>query len=503
MNMEINNSKRDIIGMILFALSIITLGYMFLTPLNHVIIHIDEYFSMSLTTLPIWDIVNITSWDVHPPLYYILGKVAVKIAQAIGMDYLLSLRILSIIPYIIILAISATRIRKDYGWLTAGLFTISLGVMSEFFTHFLIARMYGWAILFTLIAFLAFVEIIKNKDIKAWIVLAVFSALCAYTHYFAAITAACIYIILLAYILKFEKDEIKMWAMSAAGAVIIYIPWIPSLIRQLTEVHGSYWIPPVDLNMFVNALGYYAYTSDVLISAVSVIILAAILFIYFMQNSDLGEKEHFLILSGVGVYFATILLSIIISVVFKPILMVRYLLPATAVMWLAISIIMAKIKDKKMFAIAMALIALLLVTGFSTTITANDTIYQNGLSQKEVLDNISQDPNSMLIITHQNMIMYFLDYANESDTYFLNVGHVFGENMDRLHQFYNFKTYNGTQIDSLIANNTGKNIYIISWGKPVLNSTVSELDQEIGIVFSKVTAPANTTAADSSEEEYY
>ena len=111
--MEIT-SKRDIFGMIFFALSAIMLGYMFLTPLNHYIMHVDEYFTLSVLTLPMGDIINITSWDVHPPLYYILGKIAVDIAAAIGMDSLHALRILSIIPYILILVISATKIRKDY-----------------------------------------------------------------------------------------------------------------------------------------------------------------------------------------------------------------------------------------------------------------------------------------------------------------------------------------------------------------------------------------------------
>ncbi len=498
--MEIT-SKRDIFGMIFFALSVIMLGYMFLTPLNHYIMHIDEYFSMSLTTLPLWDIINVTSWDVHPPLYYILGKITVKIGGAIGMEPIHSLRILSVIPYIIIMAISATKIRKDYGLLSAGLFTFALAVMSEFFAHFLIARMYAWAILFTLIAFISFTEIIKNNDKKAWIMLSVFSALCAYTHYFAAISAACIYLILLAYIMKFEKDELRMWVMSAIAAAVLYIPWMPSLLRQLTQVHGSYWIPQVNSNVFINALGYYAYANDVIIGLVATIILVVLLYIYTKDSEGIDEKERFLVLSGAGVYLGTILLSIIISVVFKPILMVRYILPATAVMWLAISIIFAKIKNRRMFMISAALIAILLVVGIATTVATNDEMYKNGVQQKEILDNITNDPNSMLIIPSQNMIMYFFDYAGQSDTYFLNVGHVFGENMDRLHKLQNFNTFNGNDIDKLIANNSKKNIYIISWGEPVLNTTTEKLDTQVGIVFSKV-KPTNTTSI-PAEETYY
>lgn len=294
--------------------------------------------------------------------------------------------------------------------------------------------------------------------------------------------------------MNYKKEELRKWVLSVIAAIVLFAPWIPSLINQLTRVHASYWIPQVDAKMLIESFGFFAYGNDTLFAIIAIIILAIILFIYFREAKNLDEKDQFIILSGIGVYVGTILLSVIISVVFKPILMVRYLMPATAILWLTVSIIISKIEDKKMFLISFALICLLLITGVATTITTNDTVYQHGIIQKEILDDITQDNNSMVIITQQNMIMYFLDYANQTDMYCLNVGHVFGDNINRLHKLYDFKTYNGTEIDSLIANNTDKNIYIISWYDPKLNSTTTKLHQETGIVFSKVdTANLNST----------
>lgn len=492
--MQINKNK-DIFGIIFFTLSIIMLGYMFITPLNHLIVHMDEYFTISVATLPISDIITVNTWDVHPPLHYLLGKMMLKLAGMFGIEQIFALKVLSIIPYIFILIIAAVKIRKDYGWLAAGLFTFSLAVMSEFFIYYITVRMYTWAILFILIAFLAFKEIIEEPtDKNYWIVLTIFAALCAYTHYFAAIAAGCIYLILLAYIINYKKEELKTWALSVVAGIVLFAPWIPSLINQLTRVHASYWIPQVDSKMLIESFGFFAYGNDTFFAIIAIIILAVILFIYFREAENLEKKDQFIILSGIGVYIGTILLSVIISVVFKPILMVRYLMPATAVLWLTVSIIISKIEDKKMFLISFALICLLLITGVATTITTNDTVYQHGIIQKEILDNITQDNNSMVIVSQQNMIMYFLNYANQTDMYCLNVGHVFGDNMNRLHKLYDFKTYNGTEIDSLITNNTDKNIYIISWYDPELNSTTTKLHQETGIVFSKVdTANLNST----------
>jgi len=483
--MEIT-SKRDIFGMIFFALSVIMLGYMFLTPLNHYIMHVDEYFTISVLTLPIGDVINITSWDVHPPLYYILGKITVDISAAIGMDSLHALRILSTIPYILILVISATKIRKDYGLLTAGLFTFSLAVMNEFFAHFLIARMYAWAILFIIVAFLSFTEIIKSNDIKSWIILTIFSVLCAYTHYFAALSVICIYILLLFYIIKFVKDKLKIWAMSVAGAAILYLPWIPPLIRQMTQVHAAYWIRQVNPDMLIKSLGYLAYADNAIIGLIAIAVLIVLLYIYKKESEGADEKERFLILSGARVYIGTILLAVIFSIVFKPILMPRYLLPATAVIWLTISIIISKIKSRKRVMISAALIALLLLIGITTTFSTNDYFYNSGVHQNEILENITNDPNSMLIINNQNMIMYFLSYTNQTDAYCMNVDHVFGENMTQLHKFYDFNTFNTRDIDKLISNNTGKNIYIISWSDPVLNTPTEKIDAWAGVTISKV-----------------
>ena len=154
--------------------------------------------------LPVSDIITITAGDVHPPLYYLMGKVVAELSAMFGVDLLYSLKLLSIAAYVLILGISATKIRKDYGWLVAGLFAFAIAIMNEFSRYVLIGRMYCWVVLFILIVFFAFKNIINDKsDTKSWILLILFTILGAYTHYFAAITAVCIYLILLIYLLNY------------------------------------------------------------------------------------------------------------------------------------------------------------------------------------------------------------------------------------------------------------------------------------------------------------
>lgn len=496
-----NNKNKDIFGIIFFVLSALVLAYMFITPLNHLICHIDEYFTLSVSTLPISDIITVNTWDVHPPLHYLMGKAVYKLSAMVGLDYLFGMKILSIIPYILILIISATKIRKDYGWFAAGLFAFSLAVMSEFFSYYLTARMYSWAILFVLLAFLFFKDIIGSESSSrtSWILLTIASVLAAYTHYFAAISVICIYLILLFYIVTYRNEELKNWAISVAAGIVLYVPWIFSLINQLTQVKSANWIPQVNLDTAILSLGHFANGTDILFSIIAVLVLIVIVLIYAKESRNIEQKNQIDILSGIGVYLGTLILAILISFIFKPILIVRCLLPTSAIMWLAISIMVSKIENRRMFLISFALIVLILISGVATTVSTNNSLYQSGSTQKEIMDNITHDNNSMIIIPSQNMIMYFLKYANESDMYCLNVSHVFGDNMNRLHKLYDFKNYNGSEIDSLIANNTDKNIYIISWNDPVLNTTTHVLDKETGIVFSK----ADTTNITTADESVY
>ena len=481
-----HHTRKDIAGMAFFALGIITLCYMFISPLNHLIVHIDEYFTLTLLNMPVSDIITITAGDVHPPLYYLMAKAFVSVSETFGGDLLFSLKILSIIPYILILVLSATKIRKDYSWLTAGVFAFSLGIMTEFFSHFLRARMYSWAILFAILAFIAFMDLIETKDRKYWILLTAFSVLCAYTQYFAAITAGSIYLVLLIYLIKFERDELKSWIFSVVGAILLYLPWSVILLSQMETIHHTYWIPGPNFETIINALGYFAYNNNLLFSVAAIAILIIIIVIYSRESKNADEKNRFSTLSGIKIYLGTIILAVIFTAVFRPILVIRYLIPVSAILWLCISIILTKIEDKRMFLISFALIILLLVNGVATTVTSNDDFYQNGLAQKEVLDNITQDSNSILIVNNPHLVMYFLHLANKTDMYCLYMPQLFGENMTRLHELYDFKSFAGNDINSVIENNTDKDIYIISWNEPDVNSTTVHLYNQDNIVFSKV-----------------
>ena len=62
--------KRDLLGILFFAIGIITLFFMFISPLTNAFIHVDEYWTYTLVNLPIRNALTVIVHDVHPPLYY-------------------------------------------------------------------------------------------------------------------------------------------------------------------------------------------------------------------------------------------------------------------------------------------------------------------------------------------------------------------------------------------------------------------------------------------------
>ena len=214
--------KSELLGKLFFGISILILIYMFISPLTHTILHIDEYWTYSLVNLTFMQGMTVAVHDVHPILYYLILYLFKPVA---GSDNFYFFKVLSIVPYLLLLVVSATKIKDDHGWLTAGLFTFSLGVMSDFFIEFLTMRMYSWGLFFLVMAFIYYGDVLANWDKKSWILLTFFILCCAYTQYFFAIPCGLMYLLLLVEILRNNKDKIKQFGKSVLALIILYAPW--------------------------------------------------------------------------------------------------------------------------------------------------------------------------------------------------------------------------------------------------------------------------------------
>ena len=427
----------DYIGMAFLFASIIILIRLLTLPMAHSLIHIDEYFTLEVVKLNFIDACRVIIGDYHPPLYYMLLKVVKKLLLMtnIPLDLISALKLFSILPYFILIIFSGTKIRKQYGWLTAGVFAFSVGIMSDFFISYLKIRMYSWGIIFLLLGFIALYGVLTKSDKKSWMLLTIFAVLGAYTQYILAMSFIVLYLLLLGYILLFKENgfdrigELKKWIVSSICGILLYAPWLPFLFRQTGKVSEEYWIATPD----INEIFHYFYMSSTnsadllpeIIAIVALIVFLAIAIKLYLDSKNIssdeerikGKKESIYLLIGMGVFLGTITVSLILTFTFRPILVVRYLVPSAAVVWFSYSIIIGKLQDnKKIVTLLLALVLLLGCCG--VFYNEGEIAYANHtISEDQRLFNQMNTNDSVVIIMGNINLLQFEDHLKNTTIY--------------------------------------------------------------------------------------
>ncbi len=458
---------KEVFGKILFAIGILILLALLISPLKNILFTVDEYFTLGLIKFPLMQGIAITSADVHPPFYYILLKLGVKVFSIFNLDIIFISKIISFLPYAILLLVFGTKIKREYGWFTTGLVTFALFSMTEFLFFYSIIRMYSWAILFFLLSFIYLKDIINESDFKSWLLFSIFTVLGAYTHYFCAISSIIMYVLLLiTYLINNDKNfdkmsEIKKWFLWAIVMILAYVPWIFALLNQLNRVHGNFWIPQINMEYLLQCFSYYmTISTNNLIMALALIFLVLIFIAFFYCYKKDKIKDKY-ILIGLLIFVLTIVLGVILSFTFKPILRVRYLIPAAAVFWLAVSILLGKMDNNKFMVILMSFILIMGAYGVYDTAYHFQSYYNNGIQNQEILDSMDNS-NSIILCVGPGEVIQFATYFNESSI-FMDEKTPYSASEKSLNEVFNIKYY--SDYGKLIEDNKDKDIYVImgSW----------------------------------------
>lgn len=343
--------KTDILlGRLTYLLSwIIVLGLVIAA--SEKSIWADEVFSVRLAQQSVRDIIALTARDVHPPLYYLLLKSGIYVGnQLIGLNIMYVSKLVSVLPYLLFLSVWGTAVRKEKGIYYSGITAFLVVSMPNFLNYGLEVRMYSWALLFVVMAYISSLRIVKYNLCRDWFFLVISSILAAYTHYFAAIAVSVIYI----YLFFMNLTKIKRWIISVFITSILYCPWILVLFGQLKMVKESYWIQGITLADIKGFL-YYAvappfgffHVDEVEILLVGLVILISLIKFVFeiKKKKDTTELMHALlgcIVTGLTVFF-----GVIVSVFYRPVFISRYMFPSLGCFWLGIGGILFEFKKKK------------------------------------------------------------------------------------------------------------------------------------------------------------
>lgn len=208
-------------------------------------LEVDEPFTMGLIRNNYGSIIHLTALDIHPPLYYLVLKAFLSITTFWTTDIFVKIifaRLLSVIFSIIafiylhkILVLLKINHNVYLEWLLFLVLPLEMGLLTQTTN----IRMYA---LITLLFVLVVYNLIKfhnNSSSKNLISIYIFSTLSLYTHYFGGLIVG---IFLICYLIlnvsNAWKNSIKI-AIAGILSLISFIPWIPSLKLQLSQLLGT------------------------------------------------------------------------------------------------------------------------------------------------------------------------------------------------------------------------------------------------------------------------
>lgn len=289
-------SGKDIFGYLFLGISVVMLLRSLMLCFSNDIWY-DELFTVGMIEHSYGDLIAFTARDVHPPLYYCIVKFVLELCKLISAqaNAVVIAKVVSVLPFFILLAYSVTFIRRRFGIFTGGLFMFCAIAMPQLSAYTVEVRMYSFALLFVTAAFLhAYGTITAGsatvgarahmRQIHA-AALVGYGLAAAYTQYFACVAVIMVYLYVLIVFLLEDRSRIKEWLLWAAISVAGYIPWLYALFRQITTVRENYWILPLTWRSLGGCVKFVmkpAFTNGILsvILAVVMFAICALVFVY-------------------------------------------------------------------------------------------------------------------------------------------------------------------------------------------------------------------------------
>ncbi len=249
-----------------FHVALVVAGALFLlVGAFHGNVWFDESYSVGIAGHSFADIWQIGAGDVHPVLYYWgLHAVSLVFGQSI-----LAYRLFTLAGAVLLGVLGLTHVRRDFGARAGVLFSF-VALFTPYIANMSVqVRMYSWAVLCVtlcaLYAWRAFSCLRKRADGVAagsvreraarmrcwagvprrwWLAFFAASLASAYLHYFGAIAAFVVNVLLFAYLVARHRScgrALGVFVLGAAAQVALYAPWLLALESQLSVVSNTYW----------------------------------------------------------------------------------------------------------------------------------------------------------------------------------------------------------------------------------------------------------------------
>lgn len=287
-----------------FHILLLVAGAAFLlTDAFHGNVWFDESYSVGIANHSFADIWYYSSGDVHPVLIYW----ALHVLNLVFGQNITVYRLFTVAGAIAMAVLGYTHVRRDAGWKTGVLFSF-FALFTPYISLMAVEiRMYSWATFAVMLCFIYAMRIIGTQLAKPpariaeaarglkcwagtprrwWIACFASSLACAYLHYFGAMSAFMINVVLLfalgARAWRHRKRgphplpeqavragaPLRVLIIGCVVQVVLYLPWIVTAVTsQMGVVGGTYWAKIVFPTTYIELATFAFLTSPLSFAA--------------------------------------------------------------------------------------------------------------------------------------------------------------------------------------------------------------------------------------------
>ena len=358
----------DIYALICFAITIIRI--------NNNSFWGDEAWTIFFSKMSVLGFVKGTASDVHPPLYYFIVWLFTRVLGYEAYVY----RLVSVVAFVLMLAIALVFIKKNYGQCATFLFITFLSFLSAPSVQNLEARMYSWAILFVCMSYILLKRIFEVNELKYYTLFALFVLSSAYTHYYALVSVGFLCAGLFIYAL-IHKEYLKSTLLAGVSIIILYAPWMIVLLRTFKKTKEDYWIPTIPT---ITECLRFLFKSKNILEIILLVVWLIVLVAYILCRTSVGSilknvmscspeaNDIWWVMIGFAAVVMTAVTGIGVSEIFRPMFQTKYMYPCAAVAWIVLIECISKIRKQEYIFIVLSVLSFLLCIGGYTRLVKSD-----------------------------------------------------------------------------------------------------------------------------------
>lgn len=384
----------------------------------------DEAYTWKIVTRnSLWGIIQAQAIDPHPPLYFLMAKLATLVFG----NKMMVFKAVSVAGALASMLMCATLVRKRWGVKVAIPLILLLGLGPQFLFYNINLRMYSWMVFFVFASALFIYELVLEDKISWWIALCLTTLGALYTQYFAVVPLAVLYAYLL--VICVRSKRVKRFLLCCVVTVIAYLPQL-YLVWQMVQRDRISQNEEMPASLSLVDLCGWAFQTNIKWSEyMPLVLFVAAVGLLIFQRKQLERKETGFLVLAAMVFPLTDVICYIISNNMNHFWHNRYMLDALLFVWIFVIIIYAK-QNTKVWVCFCVWLGITVLSSYIVVQSEEFSMMANTVDAKEKLAHVQDEEMIVFNFTSYDVIYEYyvpnaefvwiedVDFSNMEKDYF-------------------------------------------------------------------------------------